>query len=767
MNISGTIFGTTPFYKGNPARGTGNVVDWTPSPAHFGNLVTLPKNFGNQIQWTPSSAHFGTKLPGGTVTLTLSGAGAGATTTDALGNYTLTGLAPGQYTVTPTLAGFDFLPPSRTFTISDSVNGIDFTGVQAGDGSSTQLAAPTFSPVGGAYSGAQTVTLTVDPNATATYYTTDGSTPTTASTLYTGPITTVGSGTEVIKAFSHGTGLFTDSPVAIATYAITSVFTFTPSSGTYSTTPVVTVASSQVGTIYYTEDGTTPTIASPIYGALAGSFASTPNPTPTTGGPYVVGFTFSPTRALTISQVGRKYLSGNTHNTTIRIWISSNTTTPLATATVLAASSSDSNGFKWVTLSSSVTLLPNVEYAIAIDTASGGDSWGAAYVPSLNPYFGNITAAYNLSGSGLYPSSVGIVGDMYDSPAMMFTPAIAITQSETVKVLQGINQDQAVYQAVPGSLQSYGDSITVGFGLSSPSTQNWSAQFAGLKSLSLTDMAVSSSRLCDTGQIPQAYLQYPTGTVGNLILYGANDVLNGDTATPSNIPILVAGLQAFAVWLGLPENLKVRSSGLTYAGTWTPSTVFGLAGQASATTNDTVTTTVVGSSVYVAGAVQGANVNTIGIYVDGVLQLTQDLSDPLTHSAATAWPFCYRISGLSSGSHTVQVKVLGTAGSGTVYIQWMAGNGVNLTSPLPYVGIGDTLPQTDSTFTAQISSYNAAQLSMIATLVADGLNIQQIDDFSSVMLGSTDFQAGPPANLHPNLTGATAIANFWNSTSSL
>jgi hypothetical protein len=73
--------------------------------------------------------------------------------------------------------------------------------------------------MGGSYTGAQTVTLTLDVNATATYYTTDGSTPTIGSTLYTGPITTTGSGTETIKAFSHGTGAYSDSAVMTDVYA--------------------------------------------------------------------------------------------------------------------------------------------------------------------------------------------------------------------------------------------------------------------------------------------------------------------------------------------------------------------------------------------------------------------------------------------------------------------------------------------------------------------------------------------------------------------
>jgi len=131
MNISGTIFGITPFKSGNPSQTTGGSVDWTPSPAHFGDPVTLPLNDGNQVQWTPNSAHFGTSLPGGTATVTITGGGGGSTTTDTLGNWKVSGLTSGTFTVTPSLAGFVFMPPSRTFTVTDSVNGIDFTAVKS------------------------------------------------------------------------------------------------------------------------------------------------------------------------------------------------------------------------------------------------------------------------------------------------------------------------------------------------------------------------------------------------------------------------------------------------------------------------------------------------------------------------------------------------------------------------------------------------------------------------------------------------------------
>ena len=58
-------------------------------------------------------------LPGATVTL--AGSSSGTTTTDENGNYTFSDLDQGKYTVTPTLPGFVFNPPSRIAYL----NGID------------------------------------------------------------------------------------------------------------------------------------------------------------------------------------------------------------------------------------------------------------------------------------------------------------------------------------------------------------------------------------------------------------------------------------------------------------------------------------------------------------------------------------------------------------------------------------------------------------------------------------------------------------------
>lgn len=62
------------------------------------------------------------------VQVNLSGAATGNTTTDASGSYSFTGLAAGNYTVTPSLPGLIFSPVSLVVTVSArDVIGINFT----------------------------------------------------------------------------------------------------------------------------------------------------------------------------------------------------------------------------------------------------------------------------------------------------------------------------------------------------------------------------------------------------------------------------------------------------------------------------------------------------------------------------------------------------------------------------------------------------------------------------------------------------------------
>ena len=78
-------------------------------------------------------------------------------------------------------------------------------------------ATPTFSPGGGSYTSAQSVTISTTTSGASIRYTTDGSTPSeTAGTLYSGPVT-IGS-TTTLKAIAYESGM-ADSAVASATYS--------------------------------------------------------------------------------------------------------------------------------------------------------------------------------------------------------------------------------------------------------------------------------------------------------------------------------------------------------------------------------------------------------------------------------------------------------------------------------------------------------------------------------------------------------------------
>jgi hypothetical protein len=77
-------------------------------------------------------------------------------------------------------------------------------------------ATPTFSPVAGAYVGTQSVTIS-SSGADNIYYTTDGSTPTTSSTLYTGAVSVAAS--ETLKAIATAAGK-SNSAVGTAAYTI-------------------------------------------------------------------------------------------------------------------------------------------------------------------------------------------------------------------------------------------------------------------------------------------------------------------------------------------------------------------------------------------------------------------------------------------------------------------------------------------------------------------------------------------------------------------
>src|ERR1035437_9179325 len=120
------------------------------------------------------------------------------------------------------------------------------------------VATPSFSPAGGNYATAQTVTLSTTTSGASIRYTTDGSTPSaTVGTVYSGPVTV--SATTTLKAIAYASGL-TNSGVATAVYNIlAATLSFSPAGGNYFTAQTLTLTTATPGaSIRYTTDGSTP-----------------------------------------------------------------------------------------------------------------------------------------------------------------------------------------------------------------------------------------------------------------------------------------------------------------------------------------------------------------------------------------------------------------------------------------------------------------------------------------------------------------------------
>jgi Chitobiase/beta-hexosaminidase C-terminal domain len=185
----------------------------------------------------------------------------------------------------PTIASAVYSAPiaiSATTTIQAIAAGTGYAASPAAAATYTinlSAGAPSFSPAAGTFTSAQSVTLSVTTPGATIYYTTNGTNPTTSSTVYSGPIAV--NSTTTIEAFATTPGS-ASSPMSSALYTINSSAvapTFNPAPGTFTSTQSVTMADATTGAkIYYTLDGSAPTTSStPYSGPLSVSQNTTIN----------------------------------------------------------------------------------------------------------------------------------------------------------------------------------------------------------------------------------------------------------------------------------------------------------------------------------------------------------------------------------------------------------------------------------------------------------------------------------------------------------
>jgi len=307
------------------------------------------------------------------------------------------------------------------------------------------LPTPTFSPAAGTYTTAQSVTISDGSSGATIYYTTNGTTPTTSSTKYTGAISV--SASETLKAIAVASG-YTNSAVATAAYTIASVLptpTFSPAAGTYTTAQSVTISDGSSGaTIYYTTNGTTPTTSSTKYtGAISVSASETLKAIAVASGytnsavataAYTIALvlptpTFSPaagtyttTQSVTISDGS----SGAT------IYYTTNGTTPTTSSTKYtgAISVSASETLKAIAVASGSTnsAVATAAYTIALVLPT----------PTFSPAAGTYTTAQSVtisdgsSGATIYYTTNGTTPT---TSSTKYTGAISVSASETIEAI--------------------------------------------------------------------------------------------------------------------------------------------------------------------------------------------------------------------------------------------------------------------------------------------------------------------------------------------
>ncbi len=368
----------------------------------------------------------------GTVTISAGGAPSGITVTPAATTLALSAPATDALTISVAASAASGLYP---VTITASGGGHVHTAqvlIRV-----LTVAAPAFSPAAGTYSSPQKVTITDVYSGAVIYYTTNGTTPTTSSSVYTGPITV--SATETLEAIATASG---NAPSSVATAAyrfVVAAPAFSLAAGTYNTPQTLTISDVTPGAItYYTTNGTTPYTTSAVY---SGPISITTSET-IEAADTAPGYSSSPitTAAYTLVTAAPAFsLAAGTYNTTQTviltdatpgavIYYTTNGTTPTTSSTKYTAA---------VSLSTTQTL-----QAIAVASGFAPSSiTAAAYkfvvaAPAFSLAAGTYNTPQTLTISDVTPGAITYYTTNGTTPyttSAVYSGPISITTSETIE----------------------------------------------------------------------------------------------------------------------------------------------------------------------------------------------------------------------------------------------------------------------------------------------------------------------------------------------
>ena len=319
------------------------------------------------------------------------------------------------------------------------------------------VSTPTFAPGGGSYAVPQSVVISTATPAATIYYTIDGTTPTTASTVYSTPVNI--STPTLLQAIAVASGL-TQSGVGSANY------TFNPTcadptqqgppgfpsqsySGTYASAVSAGFTSPTAGCIMHiTMDGSTPTSGSPVYtGPYTISTTTTLRTIAIQAGyanSNISGgtWTISAVPSLTISAAGTGSGTIGGSNCAVGSSFPASGTGVVCNAAGLSGATVTSSGtgaasactgptcsFTFLTTSSTLTYTFAAQIPTPVFTPGGG-SYGSVQTVAITDSQGGVTLCYTTDGSTPTGNGAGSCthGTTYSTP-------ISVGSTQTLRAI--------------------------------------------------------------------------------------------------------------------------------------------------------------------------------------------------------------------------------------------------------------------------------------------------------------------------------------------
>lgn len=313
-------------------------------------------------------------------------------------------------------------------------------------------------------------------------------------------------------------------------------------------------------------------------------------------------------------------------------------------------------------------------------------------------------------------------------------------------------------------MHAFGDSITLALaGGASAQSKGYAALIAAARGRIIDNQGIRGAQIADMADpIMRTAVNSGTQSFG---LFGFNDnYLRG----AAGIAPFCETLKALGAWLAIPDSNKItaRSPSIAYAGGWADNGAYGGGlGRVTVSSGDSASFRLAGSVIYIAIERFTEGGGACRILVDGNLAGEWSCAGgSASYLGATHSPTLIRIPNLTNNEHEVTISK--TAASGALALIWAAGihgDGGCITHPSFHVGNCIRMDATGygwgtaGASESTAAAYNAAMLSVIESLRADGLRVFYVNAFGAfdpIVDGSGD-------HTHPSDQGHAHIAQAF------